>query len=173
MSQTIQIRRDTDVNRLACTPNSGELFYTTDLKELWEGDGVTAGGNLAAATTLVLGADATPAAAATLAITSATRFAQLVQRVIAGAGTGAYVYNITLAHPTANGVGPLPGAVIKLYLEWPASANPTFNVYDSSTAGTLLKGPLTNPNPEAGEYYFIEAAWIAGAWKVIFCNWID
>ena len=87
------------------------------------------------------------------------------------------MYNVTLAHPTANGVGPLPGAIIKLYLEFAASANPTINVYDTSTGGTLLKGPITNPDPAAANYYFIEAAWLnngAGyAWHVINANFID
>ena len=41
----LQIRRGTDAQRQTITPNQGEFLYTTDLKELWIGDGATVGGN--------------------------------------------------------------------------------------------------------------------------------
>ena len=41
----LRLRRGTDAERLTITPVEGELIYTTDLQELWIGDGVTAGGN--------------------------------------------------------------------------------------------------------------------------------
>lgn len=42
--KTILFKRGTDAQRQAVTPGSGEAIWTTDLKELWLGDGVTAGG---------------------------------------------------------------------------------------------------------------------------------
>lgn len=46
MAQKIQIRRGLDSQRTAVTPDVGELLYTTDLKQLFVGDGSTAGGVL-------------------------------------------------------------------------------------------------------------------------------
>jgi hypothetical protein len=40
----LQIRRGTDAQRQATIFKSGELIYTTDLKDLWAGDNVTSGG---------------------------------------------------------------------------------------------------------------------------------
>lgn len=40
----LQIRRGTDAERLAITPLQGELIFTTDNKEVFVGDGTTAGG---------------------------------------------------------------------------------------------------------------------------------
>lgn len=44
MSQKIQIRRGVEAQRTLITPDSGELLFTTDAKELYVGDGATAGG---------------------------------------------------------------------------------------------------------------------------------
>jgi Ni,Fe-hydrogenase maturation factor len=41
----LRLRRGTDAERLTITPAEGELIYTTDLQELWIGDGITTGGN--------------------------------------------------------------------------------------------------------------------------------
>ena len=43
---TLQIRRGTDADRLTITPESGELIYTTDTKDLYVGDGTTVGGTI-------------------------------------------------------------------------------------------------------------------------------
>lgn len=40
----LQLRRGTNAERLNITPLEGELVYTTDLKEVWVGDGSTIGG---------------------------------------------------------------------------------------------------------------------------------
>ena len=51
----LRLRRGTDAERLLITPLQGELIYTNDTKQLYAGDGVTAGGTLVsaeAATTL-------------------------------------------------------------------------------------------------------------------------
>ena len=41
----LQLRRGTNTNRLTVTPAQGEPLYTTDTKQLYIGDGTTAGGN--------------------------------------------------------------------------------------------------------------------------------
>jgi len=46
MSQKIQIRRGVEAQRALVTPDVGELLFTTDLHELFVGDGATAGGLL-------------------------------------------------------------------------------------------------------------------------------
>lgn len=54
MANTIKIKRGTEAGRLGYTPLDGELIYTTDTKELFIGDGVTAGGK-----SVSLGSDGT------------------------------------------------------------------------------------------------------------------
>ena len=44
ISMALQIRRGTDAQRQTIAFKSGELIYTTDLKDMWVGDGVTNGG---------------------------------------------------------------------------------------------------------------------------------
>ena len=57
----LQIRRGTNAERLAITPLAGELIYVTDTKQLYVGDGTTAGGTTATAGTIdSLLADTTP-----------------------------------------------------------------------------------------------------------------
>ena len=46
MSQKIQIRRGVEAQRASITPDAGELLFTTDNKQLFVGDGATAGGLL-------------------------------------------------------------------------------------------------------------------------------
>ena len=46
MSQKIQIRRGVEAQRALVTPDAGELLFTTDDKQLFVGDGATAGGLL-------------------------------------------------------------------------------------------------------------------------------
>jgi len=42
---SLRIRRGTETQRTGVTFDTGELVYTTDTKQLWVGDGVTAGGS--------------------------------------------------------------------------------------------------------------------------------
>jgi len=44
MAQKIQIRRGVEAQRSLITPDAGEPLFTTDNKQLFIGDGVTAGG---------------------------------------------------------------------------------------------------------------------------------
>ena len=46
MSQKIQIRRGVEAQRALVTPDTGELLFTTDNKQVFIGDGATAGGLL-------------------------------------------------------------------------------------------------------------------------------
>jgi hypothetical protein len=46
MSQKIQIRRGVEAQRASIIPDTGELLFTTDNKQLFIGDGTTAGGLL-------------------------------------------------------------------------------------------------------------------------------
>ena len=46
MSQKIQIRRGVEAQRALITPDAGEPLFTTDNKQLFIGDGATAGGLL-------------------------------------------------------------------------------------------------------------------------------
>ena len=46
MSQKIQIRRGVEAQRALITPDAGEPLFTTDTKQLFIGDGSTAGGVL-------------------------------------------------------------------------------------------------------------------------------
>ena len=55
----LQIRRGTDAQRQATIFKSGELIYTTDLKDLWAGDNVTSGGTQIAPVKSVNGATGT------------------------------------------------------------------------------------------------------------------
>lgn len=43
---SLKLRRGTNAERLAFTPDQGELVYTNDTKQLYAGDGVTPGGTL-------------------------------------------------------------------------------------------------------------------------------
>ena len=46
MAQKIQIRRGVEAQRTSITPDAGEPLFTTDNKQLFIGDGATAGGLL-------------------------------------------------------------------------------------------------------------------------------
>ena len=46
MAQKIQIRRGVEAQRSLVTPDVGELIFTTDAKQVYVGDGATAGGVL-------------------------------------------------------------------------------------------------------------------------------
>ena len=88
------------------------------------------------------------------------------QPVSLGAGSGAYVANLVLSDGNA-----LAGAVLRIPIDFPASANPTVNIYDGSTGGTLLEGPLVNPNPgSAGSFYF-QAGFDGAGWHKEFGSW--
>ena len=71
MAQKIQIRRGVEAQRSLVTPDVGELIFTTDAKQVYVGDGTTAGGvSLAANSVLKLrGTKALAASADSVAVT--------------------------------------------------------------------------------------------------------
>jgi hypothetical protein len=89
------------------------------------------------------------------------------QPVSLAAGSGTYAASLVLSHTSA-----LAGAFVRIPIDFPASANPTINIFDGSGSGTLLQGPLTNPSPgKAGSFLFTAGfdgtAWHkeSGAWQ--------
>jgi len=67
----LQVRRGTNAERLGITPAEGELIYTIDTKQLYVGDGTTAGGNASIAGTIdSLLADSSPQLGGTLDLNS-------------------------------------------------------------------------------------------------------
>jgi hypothetical protein len=169
MPYQLDLRRDTEANRTTCTPLLGEPFFTTDNRELFIGDGSTSGGvYVASRTRSQCPADVSPSAAATLAIAPTLWFDKLSQRVLAAAGTGAYTYVVTLARTKA-----LPGATVKIYVELPASTNPTIQIEDAT--GAVLLGSVSSPNGGAAAAYYNFEALLGpdGAWHKVNGNWIS
>jgi len=80
------------------------------------------------------------------------------QPIALSAGAGAYVANLVLGDANA-----LPGALLRIPIDFPASANPTINIYDSSTSGSLL-ATVTNPNPSAIASFLFTAGFDGAAW---------
>jgi hypothetical protein len=111
-------------------------------------------------------------AAGTSAITNANPWIAGRQPVTLAAGGGAYVANLTLTDVVAVTSTPLAGAVLRVIVDFPASANPTLNIYDSSVAGTLLQGPLTNPNPAIAQSFYFQAGFDGANWHKEDGHWI-
>jgi len=155
----LQLRQYTEANRTTCTPLAGEPFYTTDNKEFFLGDGTTAGGNFISSGTMSqAGADQSPTAAGTLAIAPTLFCSRYAQRILPGAGSGAFTYNVSIARAKM-----LPGAIVEFYIELPASSNPTVSIKDA-VSNTVI-GTITNPLPSAPFYYSMTATLCAdGAW---------
>jgi hypothetical protein len=136
----LYLRRDVEANRTGFTFAIGEPFYTTDMHELWIGDGATAGGIFVSSKTISqVGADQTPGAVGSLAINPTQNFASYLQRILPTAGAGAYVFTLNLYVAKA-----LPGATVRVYVELPASANPTVQIKDQT--GLILLSTITSPN---------------------------
>jgi hypothetical protein len=95
-----KIRRGTDAQRLLITPAQGELIYTTDTKQLYVGDGSTAGGIAVdtggAVTFTSIASDVTPDADSTRDIgASGNRWAEGWFDNVYGAFSGALTGNVT------------------------------------------------------------------------------
>lgn len=88
------------------------------------------------------------AAAGTTNIAGTAQWLLGRQQFSAGAGAGPYVSNITLGDGTA-----MAGAVLRIPIDFAASANPTINIYDGSEGGTLLQ-TITNPGGAAQSFLF-------------------
>jgi len=66
----------------------------------------------------------------------------------AAAGSGAYIANIIILDANA-----LPGALMRIPIDFAASTNPTIKIYDNATTGTLLQ-TVTNPGGAAQSFLF-------------------
>jgi hypothetical protein len=110
-----KIRRGTDAQRLLITPAQGELIYTTDTKQLYVGDGSTAGGIAVdtggAVTFTSIASDVTPDADSTRDIgSSGNRWADGWFDNVYGAFSGALTGNVT-GTLTGNVTGDVTGNV--------------------------------------------------------------
>jgi hypothetical protein len=91
------------------------------------------------------------AAAGTTAILNAGIWLLGRAPLSAGAGAGVYVANITLSDANA-----LPGALLRIPIDFAATLNPTINIYDATTGGTLLQ-TITNIDANARSFLFTAA----------------
>jgi len=89
------------------------------------------------------------------------------QPVAIGAGSSAYVANLALADTNA-----LAGGMMRIPIDFPPSGNPTVNIYDGSTSGTLLEGPLANPNPALPASFLFLAGFDGSNWHKELGIWV-
>ena len=85
---------------------------------------------------------------------------------VAGAGAGAYVAAITLSDANV-----IPGASLRIPIDFAASLNPTINIYDGSTAGTLLQ-TIANYDANARSFLFI-AGFDGTNWHKEDGHWVE
>lgn len=165
MAKRLQLRRGTDTQRLAITPAQGEPFWTTDTQKLYCGDGSTAGGILVgpqtAGTTELNAYESLTAisAAGTTTITlAALNLRKTAQAAVSG-GAGTYTHVIVLDTTNANA-----GDVAVVTLDMAASTNPTLEVRNATSGGTLLDTIHDTSGTEtlewSGEYVFNGTAWV-------------
>jgi hypothetical protein len=106
-------------------------------------------------------------AAGTTDITNSATWLTGRAPVTAGAGSGAYVADLTLDHANA-----LAGAILRILIDFAASGNPTINIYDGTTGGTLLEGPLVNPTSGVAASFLFIAGFDGAAWHKESGQWI-
>jgi len=106
--------------------------------------------------------------AGTTAVSNAQTWLIGRQPISLAAGSGGYVANLTLSDANA-----LAGALLRIPIDFPASPNPTINIYDNSTGGTLLEGPLVNPNPGAAASFLFTAGFDGAAWHKESGFWVQ
>jgi len=112
----LQIRRGTDAERQTVIFNEGEVIYTTDLKEIWVGDGSTTGGVKVSDTNQQNDSDqttdATPTVLATIAIPSGEeRVIQVRVRGHEDATDDTYWRNMRFCVKNVGGTASLVGGV--------------------------------------------------------------
>jgi len=83
------------------------------------------------------------------------------------AGSGPYTANLALSDTNA-----LPGAFLRIPIDFPASANPTLNIYDTTLSGALLQGPLGNPNPATTASFLFTAGFDGTNWHKELGLWL-
>jgi hypothetical protein len=84
-----------------------------------------------------------------------------------GAGSGAYTQNVVLSDANA-----VAGSVMYLPMDFAASANGTLEVFDGSTGGTLLEGPLTNYDPANAHSFLLICRFDGTNWHKMDGHWI-
>jgi hypothetical protein len=110
-------------------------------------------------------ADLTPSAATSGNLFTDGLQSMVLSRILAGAGAGAYT--ATYALPTTSASD---GELLLLNVELPTSANPTIQITNSTTGGTLLQ-TVTTPNAGAAAAYWFgifKFSSLAGAWIKLF-----
>ena len=90
------------------------------------------------------------------------------QPVSLAPGSAPYISDITLSDSNI-----VAGAFLRIPIDFPASANPTLNIYDHSTSGALLEGPLTNPNPALPASFLFTAGFDGTAWHKESGEWLS
>jgi hypothetical protein len=172
MSNLIQFRRGTDAQRQAVTLAAGEPAFTTDLLQLWVGDGATPGGiaiGITAAQLAALGWSRpylALAAAGTTNIQCASPWLNGRFPLSIGAGSGAFVANITLSPTNA-----LAGALVRIPIDFAASVNGTVNFYDGTTAGTLMQ-TITNIDATDTRSFQFTAGFDGAHWNKETGDWV-
>lgn len=97
-----------------------------------------------------------PAAAGNTDVSAAGGIAPV--SVIATAGVGIYTYTLTLLT-----TGVPTGALVDMYIQIPASANPTIEVHNATSGGTLIhtvSGDTDNPTYQNVRFRFNGTAWV-------------
>jgi hypothetical protein len=89
------------------------------------------------------------------------------QPISLAAGSASYIANLLLGDANA-----LPGALVRIPIDFPASVNPTINIYDNSPTGVLLEGPLTNPSPASAASFLFTAGFDGTNWHKESGTWI-
>lgn len=107
-------------------------------------------------------ADLAVSAAAAAQLFADTQFGTLHTNILAAAGAG--VFTAAYGLPTA---AMKTGAQLILNVELPASANPTVEIRNATSAGTLL-ATITSPEPTLTTFWFGLFRFNGTAWKKIF-----
>jgi hypothetical protein len=160
----ILIKRGTNAARTGYTPQTGELFWATDTKLLYCGDGATAGGNLVGSVTgstapsanYSAGARPIVNSAGTTAIAPGSGISPYEALFQIQAGSGTYTANFTLSRANA-----VLGYKINVLFQISASTNQTIRVYDNTTGGTLLDTFAGDGTARTivAQYLYTGAAW--------------
>ncbi|MDR3405115.1 MAG: hypothetical protein P4L99_21655 [Chthoniobacter sp.] len=114
-------------------------------------------------------ADLTPAAVASaLLFNGEIGFSLIRQKIVPTAGSGAFTAAYGL--PTTNMV---TGALAKVNVELPASANPTVEIHNATAGGTLLEtiNDATKPVPGEAAYWYGEFFFNGMLWECDFRAW--
>jgi hypothetical protein len=152
------------INNSSGAITAGQSYYTEAEVDTLVATEVSARNTAIAAAVLGLGpapnqADLTPSAAVSAALFAATEFSAIANRILPGAGTGAFTAAYSL--PTASMV---TGAIAEINVELPASSNPTVEIHDGG--GSLL-ATLNNTSGGA-QYWYGRFRFNGTAWHPLF-----